>query len=863
MVTKNKNSENHLARIKIRRKFSLTLTLWLFLFGSFFPVFPFTVDAQYFPAPNPPKIGREQIQPPLSDAHFPDETPTTEWTFHKTSDNIHPDGNEQQAVWLMNRARANPAQEGLWLAASDDEDVALGRTYFGVDLNVLKSEFAGYNAMPPAAFDLRLYNAAREHSEDLIARDTQDHEGQFERIKDAGFSHIEARANVFAYSGSSLNAHAGWNIDWGVGTSDGMQESRGHRKAVMSLDGDYTNVGIAMISDADPDTKVGPLVSSGNYCNADTSKENHHNRFLVGTVWKDNNGNSMYDPGEGIGGVTVMPDHGRYYAVTSDSGGYAFPVTSPGTYQVTFSGSSVNGVKTATVERKSVLLDFMPDPAPVIPVTYTLTVSVTGGSGIIMPDRIEVNKGADQVFIIKPAEGYRIAEFSDNSENKISELINNEYRLTDIRQNHSLTVRFEGKLYLPIPPDNVSATDGGTYADKIEISWDALVSWDASEGTNSYYRVWRNTVNDPDTALPICYWQTKTGYEDTGITPDRIYYYWVKSAPDSSGDKAGPYSKYDTGSAKTKDRTVVKGDIDADNTTGMIDAIVGLNILSGEKTTPRLRSDYTSSGADTDNSAWDAGVPAENNSNDKVGFSEISQSLRVAAGLIPQSGFLEMSDKARIYYEISGEGTPLVLIHGGEYDSNGQLKGCSSWEPQMQALNRQFKVIRYDIRGFSRSDTVQNHPLYYWKWGESEDRTAADLVELLHHLNIQKAHICGLSIGSGIAAQLAVFHSEMIDKLILASPWAGHTFACSAQQKEKLNSFSERTLLLIGDNDNGSWTEWYTACEEGYSGKGVFITNAGHFCNADQPEQFNSYVSEFLNSDGNSFFSRKKNLLKP
>jgi pimeloyl-ACP methyl ester carboxylesterase len=856
MITKNKNGENHLTRITIRRKFSLALALWLLLFWSLFPVFSFGFDAKYFPAPNPPKIGREQIQPPLSDAHSSEEIPTTEWIFHKTSDNTHPDGNEQQAVWLMNRARSNPAQEGLWLAASDDEDVASGRTHFGVDLNLLKSEFSGYNAMPPAAFDVRLYNAAREHSEDLIARDTQDHEGQIELIKDAGFSYIEARANVFAYSYSSLNAHAAWNIDWGRDTSDGMQESRGHRKAVMSLDGDYTNAGIAMVSDADPDTEVGPLVSSGNYCKADTSKENHHNRFLVGTVWNDSNGNSMYDPGEGIRGVTVMPDHGRYYAVTSNSGGYAIPVTSPGTYKVTFSGSSINGVKTATVEGKSVLLDFMPDFD--MPLTYTLTAFVTGGNGIIMPDRIEVNEGAEQIFIITPADGYRIADFTDNGKDKISELINNEYRLTDIRQNHQLVVRFEGKLYLPIPPDNVSATDGGTYADKITITWDAL------EGTNSYYRVWRNTVNNPDTAQPIGYWQTATVYDDTAIESDRIYYYWVKSAPDISGDKAGPYSKYDNGSAKTKqkDRTVVKGDINADNTTDLMDVIVALKVLSGE-TAPRLRSDYTSSGADTDNSAWDAVVPAENNNKDKVGFSEIFYIFQVAAGLVPQSGFLEMSDDVRIYYEISGEGTPLVLIHGGEDDNYGQLKGSSSWDPQMQAFNKQFKVIRYDIRGFSRSDAVQNHPLYYWGWGEKEDRTTADLAELLKYLNIQKAHICGLSIGSGIAAQLAVFHPEMVDKLILASPWFDHTFACSEQQREKLDSFSDRTLLLLGDGDIWSWNEWYDACYEGYCREGVFITNAGHFCNADQPEQFSSYVSEFLNSESKSFFSRKQNLLKP
>ena len=54
---------------------------------------------------------------------------------------------------------------------------------------------------------------------------------------------------------------------------------------------------------------------------------NHYNQFIVGTVWNDIDWDGMYDPNEGIGGVTVTPDSGTYYAITSNSGGYAIPVT--------------------------------------------------------------------------------------------------------------------------------------------------------------------------------------------------------------------------------------------------------------------------------------------------------------------------------------------------------------------------------------------------------------------------------------------------------------------------------------------------------------------------------------------------------
>ncbi len=284
--------------------------------------------------------------------------PTTEWTFHKTADGTHPNGHEQQAMWLMNRARSNPTQEGLWLASSTDPDVANGRSFFSVDTNVLKNEFAALTAKPPAAFDVRLYNAAFTHSSDLIARDAQDHNNQFPQILNAGFSYTSARGSVFAYAGSGLNAHAAWNIDWGGSDGTGMQTGRGHRQATMSIDGNYTNTGIAMIYETNSSTLVGPYVTTANYCYANTGAANHFNRFIVGTVWQDNNSNGLYDPGEGVSSVKVSTDSGTYFAVTGDAGGYAIPVAN-GRYTVTFSGNSLTGnyIKNININSSSELLD--------------------------------------------------------------------------------------------------------------------------------------------------------------------------------------------------------------------------------------------------------------------------------------------------------------------------------------------------------------------------------------------------------------------------------------------------------------------------------------------------------------------------
>mgnify|MGYP000164650791 CR=1 FL=1 len=282
----------------------------------------------------------------------------TEWTYHKTDDNLHPDGNEQQMVWLMNRARSDPAQEGVWLATEDDPDIAAARTHWGVDVAVLQNEFAAIPAKPPVAFDVRLYNAAKAHSDYLISIDGQTHTGQFDRISAAGFDYTSAAGIVYSYSDHTVYGHAGFNIDWGPGT-DGTQDPPGHRNAIMSVSGNYTNVGYAVVAESNPATHVGPQVITGNLCYANTGAANHYNRFLVGTVWIDSNGNNQYDPGEGIGGVRVELDQGDFFAVTANSGGYAIPVTAAGDYVVTFSGSMITipDNRAVTVASTSVLLD--------------------------------------------------------------------------------------------------------------------------------------------------------------------------------------------------------------------------------------------------------------------------------------------------------------------------------------------------------------------------------------------------------------------------------------------------------------------------------------------------------------------------
>jgi len=314
------------------------------------------------PEPNPPRVAPalQKLQPWVGSTQQQLAAPTIEWTRHKSLDGTDPSAGEQQMMWLMNRARANPTAEGIWLGDSTDPDIAGGRDFFNVDIAALKAAFAALPAKPPAAFDMELHDASELHSLDLIARDAQDHNGQFDKIGASAFNCNGGNVSVFSYSDNALNAHAALNIDWGNGPN-GMQDPPGHREAIMGVwpffGPGLTNVGLALVAENDPMTQVGPWVFSGAYCQAGSPD---HNRFIIGTVWDDLDMDGFYDQGEGLAGVTVMPDQGTFYAITGDAGGYAIPITAAGTYDVNFSGGGLGAVsfdRSVDVGTDSVLLD--------------------------------------------------------------------------------------------------------------------------------------------------------------------------------------------------------------------------------------------------------------------------------------------------------------------------------------------------------------------------------------------------------------------------------------------------------------------------------------------------------------------------
>lgn len=147
---------------------------------------------------NPPKEAALSPSDASEDTLFiPLATPSVEWTLHKTEDGLHPSELEQAMVWLTNRARTDPEAEGIWLGSLTAPNILANYNGFGVDLQKMMAEFAALEPRPPIAFDARIWDASRLHSEFMIAENRQTHDGQFAKVDASGFMKNGGAASVF------------------------------------------------------------------------------------------------------------------------------------------------------------------------------------------------------------------------------------------------------------------------------------------------------------------------------------------------------------------------------------------------------------------------------------------------------------------------------------------------------------------------------------------------------------------------------------------------------------------------------------------------------------------------------------------
>ena len=108
-----------------------------------------------------------------------------------------------------------------------------------------------------------------------------------------------------------------------------------------------------------------------------------------------------------------------------------------------------------------------------------------------------------------------------------------------------------------------------------------------------------------------------------------------------------------------------------------------------------------------------------------------------------------------IFYEIVGNGPPLLLVAG--------LGGVAGyWKPQLDVLSRSFSVILHDHRGTGRS----GRPATY-----SVEAMAGDIIDLMDHLGVDRAHFVGHSTGGAIGQVIAIDHPGRLASMIQFASW--------------------------------------------------------------------------------------------
>ncbi len=283
-----------------------------------------------------------------------------------------PSSEEQMYLEYINRARALPWEEGYLLATSTDPEIQFTYQFFGTDLQRVVDEIAQYPPQPPLAFEPRLIEIARSHSEYMLRNAVQEHEERdpatgavinttSSRLLGTGYPLSAGGESVYAYAKSPLEGHASFEVDWGYGDG-GVQRPPGHRNS--NHDGAFRELGVGVVRGTR--SRVIPAVTHIDGTNVvitpavtntvgpslvtlDFGSRADLQPMVTGVVYYDFNTNGFYDVDEGVPGVRVEGPTSGWFAQTRSSGGYAIPGVE-GTQTIRFlSGDRELGARSVTV----------------------------------------------------------------------------------------------------------------------------------------------------------------------------------------------------------------------------------------------------------------------------------------------------------------------------------------------------------------------------------------------------------------------------------------------------------------------------------------------------------------------------------
>jgi pimeloyl-ACP methyl ester carboxylesterase len=247
-------------------------------------------------------------------------------------------------------------------------------------------------------------------------------------------------------------------------------------------------------------------------------------------------------------------------------------------------------------------------------------------------------------------------------------------------------------------------------------------------------------------------------------------------------------------------------------------------------------------------------------------------------------------DGVEIYYEIHGEGRPLLLTHG--YSATSQM-----WRGQIEPFSQRYKLILWDMRGHGQSDYPLDQGAY------SEESTVADMAALLDVAGAEEAIVGGLSLGGYMSLAFHLAHPERVEALLIIDTGPGYrkdearegwnqnalrtaerfeteglarlaggsaeTRASShlnaeglaraargmltqrdARVIDSLPAIAAPSLVVVGADDTPFLTASDYMAAKIPGARKLVIPGAGHAANIDQPEAFNTGVLGFLAEAG-------------
>jgi pimeloyl-ACP methyl ester carboxylesterase len=159
------------------------------------------------------------------------------------------------------------------------------------------------------------------------------------------------------------------------------------------------------------------------------------------------------------------------------------------------------------------------------------------------------------------------------------------------------------------------------------------------------------------------------------------------------------------------------------------------------------------------------------------------------------------ADGAGIEYEVTGQGRPVILLHG--FPDSGRL-----WRHQVPALaGAGFRVIVPDLRGYGRSDKPQDAGSY------SLPALAGDVMAVLADAGAQRAHVVGHDWGAALAWVLASLVPDQVDHLAVLSVGHPSTFRRTLEQHEKswymlLFQFAGVAERWLSDDNWANFRSW-------------------------------------------------------